>query len=112
MGLVPVANVAGWVPLSLVNPSLSNLLSSSAVYDGVVDDHTLIQFCFGFDSFGEAEQTRALPESTRENPRAGSFARFRVKPVLNGTSRFSNLPKFKFWGFVFEVNFEKWLARW
>ena len=37
MGLVPVANVAGWVPLSLVNPSLSNLLSSSALQGGVVD---------------------------------------------------------------------------
>ncbi|MCL5954451.1 MAG: hypothetical protein M1509_08100, partial [Nitrospirae bacterium] len=37
VGLVPVANVAGWVPLSLVNPSLSNLLSSSALQGGVVD---------------------------------------------------------------------------
>nr|EES52168.1 MAG: hypothetical protein UBAL3_94320023 [Leptospirillum ferrodiazotrophum] len=42
MGLVPVRNGAGRNPLSLVNPSLSNLLSSSALQGGVVDRHSLL----------------------------------------------------------------------
>ena len=37
VGLEPIGNGADWLPLSLVNPSLSDLLSSSSLQGGVVD---------------------------------------------------------------------------